>query len=148
MTANRFNFRVWDKTYNQLFYDAQDTYDFTRGTPTPIMADSFGELIEDTENFHLMQSTGMVDKNNKEIFEGDLIRDENNDLFIVQFNTAYDIQTINQIEPWTTNLSLEDNETDFDMVNHKIMWYKNYINKKVEVIGNIYENKELLKEVN
>lgn len=129
MTVSRFNFRVWDKTCNQLFYDAQDTYDFTRGTPTPIMADSFGELIEDTENFHLMQSTGMVDKNGKEIFEGDVVVG-NCQQFVVCFQYCqFVLKKIHRYE-----------EKEYD---YSLCCFEKH---NIEVIGNIYEKLELLKE--
>lgn len=78
-------------------------------------------LEENMKNIILMQSTGLKDKNGKEIFEGDitkifgLIRE-------VNFNGARFF-----VKPALTFDSVESED--------------------VKVIGNIYENPELLKEL-
>lgn len=75
-------------------------------------------------DIHLMQSTGLFDKNNKEIFEGDVVSidtDEFDLLFVKYESGIY----------W-----LMDNE---ECVEHLSDYYK-----YVSIVGNIYENPELL----
>lgn len=131
---DRFRFRAWWKpNYRKpiMLYDVEKTYDFMRGEPESVCADCFGEVLED-EDYIVMQCTGLKDKNGKLIYEGD----------IVKFN--FDTDEIKAVVSWdnkeligfylnTTDYFKDKYVTDYD-------FYKN----DYEVIGNIYENKELL----
>ena len=88
--------------------------------------DSEGELVgtEFTRQLRLMQYTGLKDKNDKEIYEGDIVRalKHNEDLF-----------------------------TDKVWWRSGILWFGNWnwiefqnIFRVIEVIGNIFEDGELL----
>ena len=73
----------------------------------------------------IMQSTGLKDKSGKEIYEGDCLYDDGNDeYFQVWFNGAVGVWTI----------------TDSDGVSELLGDY----NESCSVVGNIYENSELL----
>ena len=79
------------------------------------------------EEVILMQSTGLVDKNGQEIFEGDIVHAYSEDARLIgtieYFDNAYCIKTKNGVynSHWTNA-------------------------EYYEVIGNIYENPELLEE--
>ena len=79
------------------------------------------------DEIELMQSTGLFDKNNKEIFEGDIVR-------------VLD-------SPYTV---FYDNERgSYRLKPHDDRWNVDYMSNfshggNFEVVGNIYENKELL----
>lgn len=86
-------------------------------------------------NFQVMQYTGLKDKNGKEIYEGDIILFAKNIKNIVIFKNGmfcYDSFRGTEIE----NL--------VPLSNYHFEYTEN-IAKKIEVIGNIYENPELLK---
>lgn len=108
MEANRFNFRAWDAGQKQMHHRVQNTYDWKY-------------YINHPEN--LMQSTGLLDKNGREIFEGDILQDAH-------------------FSHWRGAVSFNDARFRWDFGEE---WGE--INETaVSVIGNIYENPELLKE--
>ena len=82
------------------------------------------------EDVEIMQSTGLFDKNGKEIFEGDII------------DVGTRIPFLNKIQ--------RDEETAYlKLVPLDKRWTESYFTNfedksRYEVIGNIYENKELL----
>ena len=83
----------------------------------------YGEHCWDETGLILMQFTGLKDKNGKEIYESDICTERNNNCKISFVNGAFIPEWVNR---GYSNYSL------------------NYHCSKLEVIGNIYENPELL----
>ena len=82
----------------------------------------------------IMQYTGLKDKNGKEIYEGDIIK----------YKFPYDIR-LKHIRP----VKFLETEASFgikDRYGNEIPLYTISANNYFEVIGNIYENKNLLEE--
>lgn len=97
-----------------------------------ISKSNYGNKSFNYKDIELMQYTGLKDKNGKEIYEGD----------IVSFNLKSD----NEGQP--NIIGYIEYQTTFS--GYKIMSFKgsfalDYNIKDIEVIGNIYENSELLK---
>ena len=95
---------------------------------------SFDFYLED-ENATIMQSTGLKDKNDKEIFEGD----------IVQFEDCYtetDFLYVNTgIVEWSQGsftITNRDSVEMGDLLDGEFL--------DVTIIGNVYENPELLED--
>jgi uncharacterized phage protein (TIGR01671 family) len=121
-------FRAWDKKENKMQQVVQILYGH-EASNYPLSVDFFrsvkSRLIKDIE---LMQYTGLKDKNGKEIYEGDI-------LFFGSVDEGcgdtYEVM-------WVKN-------------GFKARWihtgkeYFEELDDTFEVIGNIYENKELLK---
>ena len=85
---------------------------------------------ESDDDVELMQYTGVKDKNGKEIYEGDILffRDENMKYIVVQQDAAFIIKSI-EIRKYSEKMCwLDDTEIC------------------CEIVGNIYENKNLLEE--
>lgn len=98
----------------------------------------------DRDDFELMQFTGLYDKNDKEIYEGDMIIKSNKyedlGLHIVEFANCLD---------WNYNGFILKNIKSGKYANfsqNNIWWSDDKPSNWDEVIGNIYENPELLEE--
>src|SRR5690606_41389537 len=74
------------------------------------------------------QFTGLCDKNGKEIYEGDLLKHPVG----VVAEIKYDNDTASFVAVYTANDDIEMNHLDKEII------------KKCEVVGNIFENPELL----
>lgn len=86
------------------------------------------------DEIELMQSTGLKDKNGKEIFEGDIITNGQNVMCMKRHNTlGFYVEEKGEVEFIADSAVLEDFEED-----------AKEIADSLEIIGNIYENKELL----
>ena len=121
-------FRVWDKEretfLNNVFIGSDGTlYQFSKDT-------IFGTAITflDSENKKILQYTGLHDKNGKEIFEGDIIKIKD-ETYRITWNGCF---------------------SSFDMTNidktkqYKDLYILNRDYQKSEIVGNIYQNRELL----
>ena len=93
------------------------------------------ELRPRDENIILMQSTGLFDKNGKEIFEGDIVTD-GEFARIVQYHQTLGFYMFDEEGDerfFSDSATLEDFEEDAKIVSEIL-----------EIIGNVYENPELL----
>ncbi len=118
-------FRAWDKNKNIMVYPGMSV-DFQ---DTPVTS---GDILNWFEDEDIMQSTGFKDKNEKEIFKADLIK-------ILWGDGDYDILQVVEDEEnaGLTVIAIVDRA-----IGAAYSW--STISKNGEIIGNIYENKELL----
>ena len=94
------------------------------------------ELHPRDDEIILMQSTGLHDKNGKEIFEGDIIRYDIDVVDIKKHPTLGFYTVLDGREGFFGDgMSINDFEED-----------AKEFSKTVEIIGNIYENPELLED--
>ena len=132
-------YRAWDKTRNEMNYKVMvgncDTDD--ENWTCPII------WIEDREKWlHfddyecIMQSTGLKDKNGKEIFEGDVVR-MRNPRDRRQIGMFQVVRVANS--PMLGLLDKKLTTEIFNIYEHMRNYY--------EVKGNIYENPELLEAI-
>ena len=94
--------------------------------------------LED-EDATIMQSTGLLDKNGREIFEGDIVKRYRNPLFKAEWE--YQIETVVKREACL--LLGKKLGKNFATMSFGSPFTKSDL---LEVIGNIYENPELLEE--
>ena len=123
---DRFKFRHWDKRINKMFY--------------PERNDNFGYYVNNSDIIETMQCTGLKDKNSKLIYEGDILKGKKNMICSPHFSSIM-IDKVGVVEI-SQNMFVA---TCRDVKNNCILFCQNdWV--KTEVIGNIYENKELLNE--
>lgn len=136
-------FRAWDKRLGKMITDDALAISllgeiYRRGDGTAVWRyhcipkiSRVNTISED--DFELMQYTGLKDKNGKEIYEGDIITDAT-DVGEVFYRVAQ--QTDGAIG-WCLEQGLVANQ---------YTRYSLYAEHPYEVVGNLWENKELLKE--
>ena len=128
-------YRAWDKTDKEMYL--VDEINFNRGE-----FESIGDgitFLREADEVELMQSTGLFDKNGQEIFEGDIVSDGYDTGDIKNHETlGFYMVDKKGIECWFSDgATIEDFEE-----------YVKTAFKTIEVIGNIYENPELLEADN
>ena len=100
-----------------------------------------GEWIVNND-IHLMQSTGLKDKNGEEIFEGDIVkRDGIKRPEVVRFGEWIDVDSLGYKEQYIGFYFESEHEGQEWL--HSV---EPQFNNLYKIIGNIYENPELLEE--
>ena len=143
MNNREIKFRMWNPVANKMVYnpkrialDIGEEIDINK-----IFSDSTPPL--NSEKMVWMQFTGLLDKNDKEIYEGDLF----NCLYFNDGHTDHFYEVV-----------YSEENTGFILKRHGKKCGQTYVRQMVsdhsdwrgEIIGNIHENKELLnnKQIN
>lgn len=125
-------FRAWDKDKKQMLI-VDDLDGLRTGNPIVCVSSNMdGTLpLESLGRIPIMQFTGLLDKNGKEVYEGDIVECQirnrmthKGEVLWDQGSAMFRIQFINE--------------------NGGISWSAYRSDLKCKVIGNIYENPELL----
>ena len=131
MKQGEIKFRVWDKILKFMRIPTQLTF-HGNGEYSGFWVE--GSAFSNKENYELMQYTGLKDKNGKEIYEGDL------------FDCIYKFDGCNRhklVVGWN------ESSASFKLRGYGMCHQPNIEKtmgdlERLTVIGNIYENTELL----
>lgn len=132
-------FRIFDPSINDFLNPKK--FGFLADLSSPVYKNGFDKLnsSSNSEKCLISQFTGLHDKNGKEIYENDI-------LAIIKLNLNTNNKCVRFISD-TASFSIA-NITDFQFENNWDIWQKltrKYILEfNFQVIGNIYENPELL----
>lgn len=138
MTANRFRFRVYDINAKTMYSDIDS---FTLGEYFHKDCYKYDWCDEDHV---LMQSTGLLDRNGKEIFEGDLLQISYKDGRISMVGQVKfgDHQTSTDYYASSAfGWYVEDVRGGYDSEYSIVQTFGDF----QEIVGNIYENGDLIK---
>lgn len=136
-------FRAWDHQDEIMIYsdDEFDNYFFEPHNDDGILRayriydtyDSSGAPGRSIEEIEVMQYTGLKDKNGKEIYEGDIVK--------------WDVNDITRTAP----VYYDERQASFWMGRDKDSGHlvlNDWMRGEFEIIGNIYENPELINNSN
>ena len=115
-------FRTWDKINKDMFNVESINFQERRVYKDTVSYREFNDI-------ELMQYTGLKDKNNKEIYEGDILFES--------FGERY-YRVIFENGSFRAEFKGDFEEYSFDLID--------VVAQGCEVIGNIYENPELMEE--
>ena len=135
-------FRAWDNENEYMITSMQGIYTALRNTMNITRQDdgyyNTGDLLKpNKEKYSIMQYTGLKDKEKKEMYEGDIVE--------IKVYDSFSKQCIS-----TKKCVIEFKNGIFGVMFTKaqeLTAFVHFTNTTFEVIGNIYENKELLSEV-
>lgn len=122
-------FRAWDGAKKEMF---KDTFAITESGQVVVVEQEDVMSPPDyvfVDHLVIMQSTGLFDKTNTEIFEGDIV----------------------QVLDSTYTVFYDNERGSYRLKPHDDRWNVDYMSNfshggNFEVIGNIYENKDILED--
>ena len=122
-------FRAWDSAKKEMF---KDTFAITESGQVVVVEQESVASSPDyvfVDHLVIMQSTGLADKNGKEIFEGDIVKMSKD---VYSESTYYEV-----VRHYGGAYRLESKQHGCEL------WLRH---TDCEVVGNVYENPELLED--
>jgi len=135
MKESQYRFRVWDDFWKEMHYFDFCTNIEVRNGCLWVVHNEGAICLDYVPPIYVMQYTGMKDKDGNKIYKADILKDTLNNLYIVDFiRGCFYLRTNYKSFPhlgWTEWLPM----CEIDRL---------AIPVEFEIIGNIYENPELL----
>lgn len=136
MSQREIKFRVWN-TEDKRWHPYQSMLAVKVNDGVLVTATSDKNLSPVSEQFIYQQYTGLKDKNGKEIYEGDIVNVDGwspSAMSIAFIEGAFCLASIRKTEAFNVGEYIAD-----------IHYVKHAGQARSEIIGNIYENPELIK---
>lgn len=139
-------FRAWDKNQKWMFYPSSISWKDGKLWVCNSRGENRLEYELINPNAELMQYTGLKDKNGKEIYEGDIVKyrtfrdalldelNEDTDPGIALVPELVFVEVKQTSAGWSPFVSLSHGDESINLSSRK----------GIEIVGNIYENKELI----
>lgn len=141
-------YRAWDTTNKEMF---KDTFSITESGQVVVVEQEDVMCPPDyvfVDNLVIMQSTGLKDKNGKEIFEGDVLEIQGIRM-IVKFGSYKYLET-SKNNGYTLGILHDGLGFYVECINvadpDSISPFEPETLKNSQIIGNIYENPDLLED--
>lgn len=129
-------FRAWDENSQEMIYEVGIT---PEGIPYSIPENAEGcDQFNYFLTCHKMQYTGLKDRNGREIYEGDILQISNKE------NQDYHMEVLWTGQGFGYRIIRNETKRSGYIVGHHSERGLNFYNGASEVIGNIYEDPELL----
>ena len=151
---DRFRFRAWNIKAKEMIYNAEIAYDGTNYSTEWQIGENnndgwiycFADYLSREEEYRVMHCTGLKDKNGRLIYEGDIVLfrsafDKKAFFAEIKFGKAEGYECF--FPKWHGKYI---EETKYNPGWRKDIHY--WIEQKIEVVGNIHENPELLEQTN
>src|SRR5699024_804365 len=128
-------FRAWEKTSESMVYDVQNVSG--KRIIGESACESFQEVLDSWE-YETMQYTGLKDKNGREVYDGDIVN-----AWSRGYKGRFEVKWRQEGSPcWILYPAWKNNE--FWKIHGTLHEDGQFYDKGIEVIGNFYENPELL----
>ena len=133
---DRFKYRCWHKPTKTMYEVFEFNKTFIKATPSFVVTSI--RTIK-TEDCILIQCTGLKDKNGKLIYEGNIVRESFGE------TGTYRVEYFPYSAEWQY-VNLDDEKPNWEMfsIQFEGMSENQGISTDLEIIGNIYENPELI----
>lgn len=130
-------FRAWHKHEERMLKWNKELKGVIAGGVKTISSFNTDNGWMDTYSYkevELMQYTGLKDKNGKEIYEGDVVQFDDYDITfgLIKWNEKHGRFEVEEYEPYTSTYFETEQFEEWTTIEH------------FEIIGNAYENPELL----
>lgn len=135
--SKEIKFRLWSKIGKKFIETNNPNLEFVINNNGYLYSieNFYGEIyVLPQMDIEVLQFTGLQDRNGKEIYEGDILK----------YNFPYDGR-LKHISP-VTYLETQASFGLKDIYGNEIPLYRITANNYFEVVGNIYENPELLED--